>query len=1354
MVEVSEPLNPSPERTSVLLVDDTPANLLSLRAILDDLNQHLVEARSGEEALERLKVEEFAVVLLDVLLPGLSGFETAKAIRNQERSRHTPIIFLTASDIDRSQIEEAYRLGAVDFLGKPLLPVAVRAKVRGFVELFQDKQKAQWEAEQLGLLVHRTADYAIFMLDPLGKVATWNTGAERIKQYKADEIIGQHFSKFYPQEAIDRGWPDHELKVATAEGRFEDEGWRIRKDGSQFWANVVITALRDEQGRLRGFSKVTRDLTERKEAEESLRRSEERFRHMVEGVQDYAIFMLDPHGNVATWNAGAERIKQYKAEEIIGQHFSKFYPQEALDRGWPAHELMVAAAEGRFEDEGWRVRKDGSQFWANVVITAITDGQGRLLGFTKVTRDLTERKKAEESARRLVEETTARRVAEENAQLIQEQRERLHVTLSSIGDAVISTDAEGRVEFLNPVAQELIGWGNEDASRRTLSDVFRIVNEKTRQPVENPALRALKEGVVVGLANHTVLISKDGRERPIDDSAAPIKDSQGCVVGSVLVFRDITEKRQAQERLRVQQEWLRVTLASIGDAVIATDAEGRVTFLNPVAEGLTGWPQAEAQGEPLEVVFNILNERTRQPVENPVGRVLREGVIVGLGNHTILVTRDGMERPIDDSAAPIRDATGKLIGVVLIFRDVTEQRRGQALLADSEKRLRLALDAGRMGVWDWNVRTGDLNWSDTLEPLYGLAPGTFGGTFEHFQQLVHPQDRETVNATIRESLEGGGEFSVEFRNLWPNGRVHWIAGSGKVFPGDDGRPLRMIGVGMDVTARRRAEQTARFLADASAALAVLVDFESTLQKVASLAVPYFADWVAVDMLESDGTLRRVAVAHIDPAKVQLAHDLHRHYPPDPAAPGGVWHILRTGQAEIVPEITDEMLMRSAKDEELLGIMRQLGLKSYIAVPLTVRGKTLGVLTFIAAESGHVYDDTDLSVAQDLANRAAIAIDNSQLYRELREADRRKDEFLAILAHELRNPLAPIRNGLQVLRLAGGGGEMVNEARSMMERQLSHMVRLVDDLLDVSRITRNKLELRKERVALATVIHTAVETSRPLIEQFGHTFSVTLTPTPVYLDADPVRLAQVFSNLLTNAAKYTQPGGRIFLTAEVHGAEAVVQVRDTGLGIPADALSCIFEMFSQVDRNIERAQGGLGIGLTLVRRLAEMHGGTVEAKSEGPGRGSEFVVRLPVLKDSRQRSEGVTTEEGRQARAKRRILVVDDNQDSATSLGMMLTLMGNEVRTAEDGFAAVEAAQEFRPDLILLDIGLPKLNGYDACRRIREQPWSEGMVIVALTGWGQEEDRKRSREAGFDTHMVKPVEIAALESLLAGLTTPR
>jgi CheY-like chemotaxis protein/nitrogen-specific signal transduction histidine kinase len=406
-----------------------------------------------------------------------------------------------------------------------------------------------------------------------------------------------------------------------------------------------------------------------------------------------------------------------------------------------------------------------------------------------------------------------------------------------------------------------------------------------------------------------------------------------------------------------------------------------------------------------------------------------------------------------------------------------------------------------------------------------------------------------------------------------------------------------------------------------------------------------------------------------------------------------------------------------------------------------------VLTFIVAESDHIYDETDLSVAKDLASRAAIAVENTQLYRELRDADRRKDEFLATLAHELRNPLAPIRNGLQVLRLAGVGGELVDEARMMMERQLTHMVRLVDDLLDVSRITRNKLELRKERVALTTVIHTAVETSRPLIEQYGHTFSMTLAPTPIYVDADPVRLAQVFSNLLNNAAKYTEPGGRITLSAAPQGGEAVVRVKDNGLGIPAEAQPRIFEMFSQVEGNMARAQGGLGIGLTLVRRLTELHGGRVEVMSDGPGRGSEFTVHIPILKEPRYSLTGVQDSITAVIGVKWRILVVDDNQDAAESLGMMLRLMGNEVRTAHDGMAAVEVADSYRPELVLLDIGLPKLNGYEACRRIREQPWSHGMVIVALTGWGQEEDRRRSQEAGFNHHLVKPVEISALRTFL-------
>jgi PAS domain S-box-containing protein len=397
-------------------------------------------------------------------------------------------------------------------------------------------------------------------------------------------------------------------------------------------------------------------------------------------------------------------------------------------------------------------------------------------------------------------------------------------------------------------------------------------------------------------------------------------------------------------------------------------------------------------------------------------------------------------------------------------------------------------------------------------------------------------------------------------------------------------------------------------------------------------------------------------------------------------------------------------------------------------------------------------EANRALKTEIAERHQLETELRKRVAVMAEDDRRKNEFLATLAHELRNPLAPIQYAYELMNLAGSNETLRSEAQSILHRQVQHMVRLIDDLLDLSRITRNKLELRRERVELTAVIEDAVETIRPIMEARGHDLRVRLAPGPILVHADRTRLAQVFSNLLSNAAKFTERGGRIRLTSEREGNEIVVRVQDNGIGIAPAMLPRIFDMFVQADRSLERTQSGLGIGLTLVKRVAEMHGGSVEARSEGTGKGSEFLVRIPI--DMAMPVQGEAPPSDGDAVASHtsiRVLVADDNEDAVRSLAMMLRAMGHEVHTAQDGAEVLEAAAEIMPTLILMDIGMPRMNGYDAARRIREQPWGRNITLVALTGWGLEEDKRLAAEAGFDRHVVKPVESSVLRSILASLT---
>ena len=602
-------------------------------------------------------------------------------------------------------------------------------------------------------LVEQTRDYAVFVLDPEGHIATWNAGAERIKGYAPKDILGRHFSVFYPPEANARGWPAHELEMAKAEGRFEDEGWRLRKDGTRFWASVVITALRDEHGRLLGFSKITRDLTQRRRYEEALRQSEERFRLLVEGVVDYAVFMLDPEGVVSSWNAGAQRIKGYAPDEIVGKHFSRFYTEEDREAGKPWEVLASARRDGRVEHEGWRLKKDGTRFWARVVLTALHDPEGQLRGFAKVTQDLTQRRQVE----------------------------------------------------------------------------------------------------------------------------------------------DLTK-----------------------------------------------------------------------------------------------------------------------------------------------------------------------------------------------------------------------------------------------------------------------------------------------------------------------------------------------------------------------------------------------------------------------------------AANNLA------------------------EFIAVLAHELRNPLAPIRAAVEVMARTPPADAVHEQLRGTIERQSAQLARIVEDMIDIGRITHGSLAVERVPVDMAEAVRRALEGAAPAIAERRHHLVVEVPEGRLVVDGDLHRLTQLLANVLNNAARYTAPGGTIGITGRAEEGCAVVRVTDTGQGIPAELIGRIFDMFVQGRTALERVGGGLGIGLALARRIAELHDGSLEARSEGEGKGAELTLRLPLSPSARIAEPDAGRDTASRPVAAWRVLVVDDNEDAAATLALLLRALGHETRVAHDGREALRAAAQFEPDVVLLDIGLPDVDGYEVARRLRALDSAHKFRIVAVTGWGQEHDRQRSAEAGFDLHLVKPV----------------
>lgn len=560
-----------------------------------------------------------------------------------------------------------------------------------------------------------------------------------------------------------------------------------------------------------------------------------------------------------------------------------------------------------------------------------------------------------------------------------------------------------------------------------------------------------------------------------------------------------------------------------------------------------------------------------------------------------------------------------------------------------------------------------------------------------------------------------------------------------------------VALAREQAARAAAEEATRrstFLAEASGVLTKSLDYDATLRGLARVLVPFLSDFAAVTVVDERNGEWKTLVAWIDPTTGRRKRAAPTREGLTTALGNEIRRVLASGDTVLIPERANRgAAVDGGSVIEFVVDGMVVPVKSAVVLPLEARGRVFGTLALARGSADRPFGSDDLILAEDVAARAAIAIDNARLYRDIQEDDRRKNEFLAMLAHELRNPLAPIRNSVMILRQFGLKDEDLNWAIDVISRQVEQMVRLVDDLLDVSRISGGKIRLNLAPVAVSEVVEIAAETSRPLIEARKHELVCELPPHPLYINADKARISQVLANLLNNAAKYTADGGKIVLTVAGEEGVAVFRVRDSGIGIPAEMLSKVFDLFTQVDRSLDRSQGGLGIGLTLVRRLAELHGGSVEARSEGLGRGSEFFLRIPTLVVEPPRNADRVRGLDAKRSSPARILIVDDNVDSAKSLSRLLQLSGHQVTMAADGPEALRQAEATDPEIVLLDIGLPGMDGYQVARTLRERADSERVVLVALTGYGREEDRRRSREVGFDHHLVKPVDIDALLALI-------
>ncbi|HEX8551167.1 MAG TPA: PAS domain S-box protein [Abditibacteriaceae bacterium] len=904
--------------------------------------------------------------------------------------------------------------------------------------------------------------------------------------------------------------------------------------------------------------------------------------------------------------------------------------------------------------------------------------------------------------------------------------------LSDFGADILRLHRQGDAYILNDATTDPRAEKTQDAYRQT--EIVAVIS-----------VPLLKEGrFVAGMSVH----QKTARHWTHDE----------VELVKLVVNRcwEAIERARAARRLQSSEARLSFLAESLPQKIFTVDPQGKSNYLNKQWAEFTGLSVEEMrEGDwtrlihPDDIEENLRrwthSMETSEPFEYE-HRFRRAD-----GEYCWHLTR----------AHAMRDEKGQITMWLGSSTDIHEFKQVESELRESEERFRSMADTAPVLIW--------MSGLDKLCYFFNKAWFEFTGrTLEEEQgngwaDGVHPDDFEHCLHIYTTSFDAREEFDMEYRLRRSDGEYRWLLDRGAPRWNPRGDFVGYIGSCIDITDIKRTQERQSFLVAASNVIASSLDYEETLASVASMTVPNIADWCAVDLLEDSGQIKRLAVAHVDPAKVQWAHEIQERYPTDPEAQTGVPNVLRTGKSELYPEIPQEMLIASAKDEEHLKLILDIGFTSAMVVPLVAHSRTLGALTFVTAESGRHYGQEDLSLAEDLAARAALAIDNARLYRDVQEASRLKDEFLATMSHELRTPMTAILGWANLLNKRSLDDDGTSHALEAIERNARSQVRLIEDLLDVSRIITGKLRLDVRPVTLSAVVEAAADALRPTAETKGIRLQVLLDPQAGPVSGDPERLQQVVWNLLSNALKFTPKGGRVQLRLERINSHVEITVSDTGQGISAEFLPYVFDRFRQADATNTRTFGGLGLGLAIVRQLVELHGGSVQVASPGEGQGATFTVSLPITvvhKTERAKekervhpkAESRVAFECPPALKGLKVLVVDDDLDARELIVAVLHQCEASVTAATSAAEALEAIQRDRPDILISDIGMPGEDGYSLIKKVRALPESQGGRIpaVALTAYARAEDRMKALTAGFQMHAAKPIEPAELAAIVTSL----